>query len=97
MNTEFTKIIKKNNFVMFGILIGCNSNSEMKAVSEHKTVKNIIQSENCNCEENKELKDYISCKETVFRNGAKIYRQFNCDSSWLVFENKKIKKNIYSL
>jgi len=101
------KTIKFNIFLFAIILIsGCNSNINNKEVLKKDSTKLIVekldftnkfQLENCNCEENPELKDYISCKETVFSNGAKIYRQFNCDSSWLVFENKKIKKNIYSL
>jgi hypothetical protein len=98
----------KFNILLFAIILifGCNSNNKNKEVLKKDSTKLIVeksdftnkfQLENCNCEENPELKDYISCKETVFSNGAKIYRQFNCDSSWLVFENKKIKKNIYSL
>ena len=98
------KTIKFNIFLfaIIGILIGCNSkenqenikyNSVNEMVKKSHSEKN-LQLENCNCEENPELSDYISCKETVFSNGAKIYRQFNCDSSWLVFENKKVKKTI---
>lgn len=101
------KTIKFNIFLfaIIGILIGCNSkenqenikyNSVNEMVKKSHSEKN-LQLENCNCEENPELSDYISCKETVFSNGAKIYRQFNCDSSWLVFENKKVKKSIFSL
>jgi hypothetical protein len=47
---------------------------------------------NCSCKTQPELNEIISCKKTLFKNGAKIYRQFNCDSSWVVFENKN-KKN----
>ena len=106
MKTELTKIIKFFLFAIIGILFGCNTknnNQEVfkkdytKLIDEKSNFTKKNQLENCNCEENTELKDYISCKETVFSNGAKIYRQFNCDSSWLVFENKNHKKNLYSL
>ncbi|MGE5436664.1 MAG: hypothetical protein ACM3O3_05500 [Syntrophothermus sp.] len=29
------------------------------------------------------------CDTTLFSNGAKMYWQWNCDSAWLVFENKE--------
>lgn len=102
------KTIKFNTFFfgIIGILIGCNSKNNNQKISKKDSIIDLVkksdstkkyQLENCNCIENPELKDYIFCKETVFSNGAKIYRQFNCDSSWLVFENKNLKKNIYSL
>lgn len=50
--------------------------------------------QNCNCKNRPELKEIISCKKTVFKNGAKIYRQYSCDSSWVVFESKSKKKKI---
>ncbi|MFH7002505.1 hypothetical protein [Flavobacterium bizetiae] len=50
--------------------------------------------QNCSCKEKPQLNEIISCEKTIFKNGAKIYRQFNCDSSWLVFENKAKKKKI---
>lgn len=102
------KTIKLNVFLftIIVILIGCHSKSENLMVSKNDSIKTITKkiestktphSENCNCDENPGLKDYISCEETIFSNGAKIYRQYNCDSSWVVFENKNLKKNIYSL
>lgn len=54
--------------------------------------------QNCNCNIRPELSEIISCKKTIFKNGAKIYREFNCDSSWVTFENiKKRKKVLFSL
>lgn len=102
------KTIKLNVFLIaiLVILIGCHSKNNYILVSKEDSTKVIdknldsskkSQIENCNCKEFPELKDLISCEETVFSNGAKIYRQFNCDSSWLVFENQNLKKNIYSL
>ena len=59
-------------------------------------VSNLSSAQNCICEIKPELNEIISCKKTIFKNGAKIYREFNCDSSWVVFENKK-KKILFSL
>jgi hypothetical protein len=54
--------------------------------------------QNCSCITKPNLNEIISCKKTTFKNGAKIYRQFNCDSSWIVFEDKnKKKKTLFSL
>ena len=50
--------------------------------------------QNCNCKTRPELKEIISCEKTFFKNGAKIYRQYSCDSSWVVFESKSKKKKI---
>lgn len=103
MKTIKLKIIL-STFIVF--LIGCNSKNNNQEVLKKDSTKIIVkksnstkkhQLENCNCEESPKLKDYISCEETVFSNGAKIYRQYNCDSSWVVFQNKNLKKNIYSL
>ncbi|MDN4013020.1 hypothetical protein QX233_11145 [Chryseobacterium gambrini] len=51
----------------------------------------------CGCAQNSELKEVISCKPQIFKNNAKIYWQYNCNSSWLTFQNKNIKKKIFSL
>lgn len=54
--------------------------------------------QNCSCKEKPLLNEIISCEKTIFKNGAKIYYQFNCNSSWLVFESKtKEKKKLFSL
>ena len=54
--------------------------------------------QSCNCKENKILKQIISCKPEILENNSKIYWNFNCDSSWLTFENSKgDKKKLYSL
>ncbi len=46
----------------------------------------------CLCEEAPQWKDVISCEVIPFTNKAKLYRQFNCDSSWLTFEGRSGKK-----
>ncbi|WP_267405385.1 MULTISPECIES: hypothetical protein [unclassified Chryseobacterium] len=51
----------------------------------------------CNCDKKPLLKNIISCKPEILKNGAQIFWQYNCDSSWLVFQNKKIKKILFSL
>jgi hypothetical protein len=52
----------------------------------------------CNCETNPNLSEMINCGTTRFKNGSKLYRQFNCDSSWLTFESPKCSRKImYSL
>lgn len=94
-------------FLLFVIILtGCSQKNNHIVVSPIDTTEKILSKaglpikyrlENCFCEEFPELNDYISCDTTIFTNGAKIYRRFTCDSSWLVFENNNIKKNIYSL
>ncbi len=54
-------------------------------------------SQQCNCDQNPELKETISCRALHLKNHAKIYWQYNCDSSWLVFENRRKKEILYSL
>jgi hypothetical protein len=55
-------------------------------------ISQLCLGQNCNCKKQPELNDNISCEKTVFKNGAKIYRQFSCDSSWVIFESKNKKK-----
>lgn len=51
----------------------------------------------CGCYKNPQWKEIISCEPQILKNSAKIYWQYNCDSSWLIFQNKNIKKKIFSL
>jgi len=61
-------------------------------------ISQFSSAQNCSCKERPQLNEIISCEKTTFKNGAKIYYQFNCDSSWLVFESKtKEKKKLFSL
>jgi hypothetical protein len=55
------------------------------------------KAQTCICNRLPELSDFVDCKGITFSNNAKVYWQYNCDSSWFVFENKNIKKTIYSL
>lgn len=57
-------------------------------------VSQFCLSQNCSCKKLPKLNEIISCEKSTFNNGTKIYRQFNCDSSWLVFESKARKKRI---
>ena len=58
-----------------------------------------IKGQTCHCYQDSSLNEIIDCSTIRFQNKAKLYRQFNCDSSWYTFENPRvgIKKNIYSL
>ena len=57
-----------------------------------------VWGQSCDCKENEILKEIISCEPKVLDNSSKIYWNFNCDSSWLTFENSKgYKKVLYSL
>lgn len=60
--------------------------------------KFVLGQNNCDCESNPEYKSFISCDTIIFDNGATLYRQFNCDSSWLTFETSRLtKKVLFSL
>lgn len=43
----------------------------------------------CNCSVNPDIKGSIDCKIKKFKDGGKLYYQFNCDSIWLTYENNK--------
>jgi hypothetical protein len=98
-NIKFSTL---STFLIFWVLFSCNTKDSISNKIENNTISEKVTSKSnkykdCNCKDNLQLADYISCDETLFSNGAKIYRQFNCDSSWLVFQNKNYKKIIYSL
>jgi len=46
-----------------------------------------IFAQHCNCHAEPELRSIINCKPVCFKNGAKLFWQYNCDSSWLVYKN----------
>jgi hypothetical protein len=52
---------------------------------------------NCDCDQKPELKTIISCKPSVFKNGAMLFREFDCNSSKLIFKNGRIEKTIFRL
>jgi hypothetical protein len=61
-------------------------------------VSNTLFGQDCFCEEDTLLNEYISCEPNFLDNNSKLYWNFNCDSSWLTFEtNKGFKNNIFSL
>lgn len=48
------------------------------------------QESNCGCDTiNIIPENRYKCDTTVFTNGAMMYWQWNCDSSWLTFENRE--------
>jgi hypothetical protein len=86
---RITKII---SLILITTSFSCNIFAQ-KNIKKIKTIEN-----NCSCKQNPLLKEIISCDTTYFNNGSKLYRQFNCDSSWLTFENKnKVKKIMSSM
>ena len=48
----------------------------------------------CSCDSQTWMKESVSCKPTILKNGSKLYYQFDCDSAWFTLENAKHKKTI---
>lgn len=57
-------------------------------------ISQMCLSQVCSCKSKPLLDEVISCEKKVFKNGAQVYRQFNCDSSWVVFKGKGKKEKI---
>lgn len=57
----------------------------------------LIYSQTCGCSKEPMLKNIISCKPTQFKNKAKIFWEYNCNSSWITFQKGKYTKKIFSL
>jgi hypothetical protein len=77
--------MKFSTFIPLLFVILITSGIHAQKTPKHKNTN----PKNCSCRNNPLLKDLISCDTTFFTNGSRLYRQFNCDSSWLTFENKK--------
>lgn len=56
-----------------------------------------LTGQTCGCDKKTFLNDIIDCSPTIFRNGAKLYRQYDCKSSSIIFQYGKIKKKIFEL
>lgn len=56
-----------------------------------------VFSQQCSCAQKPELKDVISCEATQFQNKAKIYWEYNCNSSWITFQKGKEKRKFFEL
>ncbi|WDF80396.1 hypothetical protein PQ469_10300 [Mucilaginibacter sp. KACC 22773] len=54
----------------------------------------LAQKMQCACGTDSNLNEIIDCKSTIFKNGARLYWQFNCDSSWLTFKAVNGRKRI---
>ena len=90
--TDKTKL--KNKIIISILLLTTLFSFETIAQQPSKRSGN----KNCGCKSKSNLNDLISCDTTSFQNGSKLYRQFNCESSWLTFESKSgLKKVMYSL
>ncbi|OCA75335.1 hypothetical protein [Chryseobacterium arthrosphaerae] len=58
---------------------------------------NLAYGQKCSCSQNEELKGIIPCEKTRFQNGAKIFWEYDCNSSWITFQNKNIRRKIFEL
>ncbi|MGG5210872.1 hypothetical protein ACQWU4_18280 [Chryseobacterium sp. MIQD13] len=54
-------------------------------------------SQKCGCSKNPNLKEVISCEPSLFKNNAKIYWEYDCNSSWITFQKGNVKKKIFKL
>jgi|SRR5690554_1487547 len=54
-------------------------------------------SQNCNCDSNKLLKSIINCTPNTFSNGNSLKWNYDCNASYLVFENKEDSKILFEL
>lgn len=57
----------------------------------------LIDGQKCNCPQKTELKNLISCQPTQFQNGARIYWEYDCNTSWITFQKGNIKRKIFEL
>jgi len=53
--------------------------------------------QNCYCNDNKELSSIINCEKYYFSNGSSINWTFDCNGSYLIFENKEGRENLFEL
>jgi len=51
----------------------------------------------CKCDSVSEMNLWVKCDTMILKNGACFYYQFNCDSTWLTFDYKNIRKNLFSI
>ena len=58
------------------------------------TAFNNVNAQFCFCQKDSFLNDLISCDTILLKGHSKVYYQFNCDASWLTFENSKGEKSI---
>lgn len=56
-----------------------------------------IDAQKCGCSKNLKLKNLISCKPAQFQNGAKVFWEYDCNTSWITFQNRNIKRKIFEL
>lgn len=57
----------------------------------------LAYAQKCGCTNRPELKEIISCEPMIFDNGAKIFWQYDCKGSQLIFQNKNTKKILYQM
>jgi len=50
--------------------------------------------QNCFCQKDSFLNNLISCDTIKLKGNSSVYYQFNCDASWLTYENSKGRKTV---
>lgn len=53
--------------------------------------------QSCYCKDNKELSSIINCEKYYFSNGNSINWTYDCNGSYLIFENKEGSKILFDL
>jgi len=53
--------------------------------------------QSCHCKDNKELSSIINCEKYYFSNGNSINWTYDCNGSYLIFENKEGSKILFDL
>ncbi len=56
-----------------------------------------VYGQQCSCSQKPELKDVLSCEAALLQNGAKIYWEYDCNSSWITFQKGNEKRKIFEL
>src|SRR5690606_26363172 len=54
-------------------------------------------SQNCNCDKNELLQSIINCDAYIFDNGNSLKWNYDCNASYLIFENKEGSKILFEL
>lgn len=53
--------------------------------------------QSCYCKDNKELSSIINCEKYYFSNGNSINWTYDCNGSYLIFENTIVQKKLFEL
>src|SRR5438876_1013724 len=81
---------------LFFILMPALASAQGFRSSEIKEFMRRVHTKNCSCEKDTLMTLTLTCDTIHFGNGAKVYRLFNCNSIWTVFESPKGKRRFLS-